>query len=117
MKVPLKKKIALAGSAVGYGLVAASPSFAQVTQLTSGLDWIKGTITGVGSARPQYAGWGGAQADSTPAAKFCRSRDSTLTMELGCWASLCFRSKMLRVTLCSVRRSAWTTQVPMSLDL
>jgi type IV secretion system protein VirB2 len=48
VKVPLKKKIALAGSAVGYGLVAASPSFAQVTQLTSGLDWIKGTITGVG---------------------------------------------------------------------
>lgn len=48
MKVSLKKKIALAGSSVGYGLVAASPSLAQVTQLTSGLDWIKGTITGVG---------------------------------------------------------------------
>ena len=48
MKVSIKKKISLAGTTLGYGLVVASPSFAQVTQLTSGLDWIKGTITGVG---------------------------------------------------------------------
>jgi type IV secretion system protein VirB2 len=43
-----RKKIALSGSAFGYGVVAASPSFAQVAQLTSGLDWIKTTITSVG---------------------------------------------------------------------
>lgn len=48
MKLTTKKKISAAGAAFGYGLVAAAPSFAQVTQLTSGLDWIKGTITGIG---------------------------------------------------------------------
>ncbi len=48
MKVSLSKKISFVGTLLGYGLVAATPSFAQVQQLTSGLDWIKTTITGVG---------------------------------------------------------------------
>lgn len=48
MKSSLKQKISVAGAAIGYGLVAASPSFAQVAALTSGLNWIKATITGVG---------------------------------------------------------------------
>ncbi|MGN6424265.1 MAG: TrbC/VirB2 family protein [Asticcacaulis sp.] len=48
MKVSTKKIVSGAGVALGYGLVAASPCFAQVSQLTSGLDWIKSTITGIG---------------------------------------------------------------------
>ena len=48
MNVSTKKKISAAGSAAGFALIAASPCFAQVAQLTSGLDWIKTTITGLG---------------------------------------------------------------------
>ena len=49
MQYTTKKWLSIAGATIGYGLVAASPSYAfQIAQLTSGLDWIKTTITGVG---------------------------------------------------------------------
>lgn len=48
MKILTTKQISVAGAALGYGLAAAGPSFAQITQLTSGLNWIKTTITGIG---------------------------------------------------------------------
>lgn len=36
------------GAATGLALVSAAPAYAQITQLTSGLDWIRTTISGVG---------------------------------------------------------------------
>lgn len=48
MKLSTKKRLSAAGVALGYGLTMALPASAQITQLTSGLDWIKTTITGVG---------------------------------------------------------------------
>lgn len=48
MKASLRTKLSTAGTVAGYGLIAATPSFAQVASLTSGLDWIKTTISGVG---------------------------------------------------------------------
>lgn len=48
MKPSKKKWLSATGTLAGYCLIAASPSYAQITQLTSGLDWIKTTITGVG---------------------------------------------------------------------
>ncbi len=48
MQLNTKKWLTLAGTLLGYGLVAASPSYAQIAQLTSSLDWLKTTITGVG---------------------------------------------------------------------
>ncbi len=43
-----KKWISRAGAMTGFSLVLASPAYAQINQLTSGLDWIKTTISGVG---------------------------------------------------------------------
>lgn len=43
-----KNRIARLGFIAGFGLVMATPAFAQVTQLTNGLNWIKSTITGIG---------------------------------------------------------------------
>jgi len=49
VQLKTKKWLTLAGTLTGFGLVAASPSYAfQIQQLTSGLDWIKTTITGIG---------------------------------------------------------------------
>jgi len=49
LQLSSKKWLSLAGATLGYGLVAAQPTYAfQISQLTSGLDWIKTTITGVG---------------------------------------------------------------------
>ena len=49
MNLSTKKWLSTAGTVIGFGLVAASPTYAmQISQLTSGLDWIKTTITGVG---------------------------------------------------------------------
>ena len=48
MKLSMNKTISAAGTAIGYSLIAAGPSFAQVAALTSGLNWIKATITGIG---------------------------------------------------------------------
>ncbi len=48
MQLQTKKWLSAAGTVTGFGLMAASPSYAQIQQLTSGLDWIKTTITGVG---------------------------------------------------------------------
>jgi type IV secretion system protein VirB2 len=48
MQAITKKRLALAGAIAGYA-IAASPTYAfQIQQLTSGLDWIKTTITGIG---------------------------------------------------------------------
>ena len=43
-----QNSIARLGYLTGFGLVLATPAFAQVAQLTSGLNWIKTTITGIG---------------------------------------------------------------------
>lgn len=49
MKRNLKTWLASAGTFAGYGLVAATPTYAaQISQLTSGLSWIQTTITGIG---------------------------------------------------------------------
>ncbi len=48
MKLTTKKWLSASGTGIGYGFVLALPASAQITQLTSGLDWIKGTITGIG---------------------------------------------------------------------
>jgi len=48
VKRTTKKWISACGTAVGFGLCSATPCFAQISQLTSGLEWIKTTITGVG---------------------------------------------------------------------
>ncbi|MGN6210555.1 TrbC/VirB2 family protein [Asticcacaulis sp.] len=43
-----EKRIARLGYLTGFCMALATPAFAQVTQLTNGLNWIKGTITGIG---------------------------------------------------------------------
>lgn len=43
-----QNRIARLGYVTGFSLVMATPAVAQVTQLTNGLNWIKGTITGIG---------------------------------------------------------------------
>ena len=43
-----KKWISRIGAMTGMALVSAAPAYAQITQLTSGLDWIRTTISGVG---------------------------------------------------------------------
>ena len=49
MKSLSNKQVASgAGTLIGYVLASSAPAFAQVSQLTSGLDWIKTTITGIG---------------------------------------------------------------------
>ena len=48
MNVTTKKWLSVGGTFVGYATVLAMPASAQITQLTSGLDWIKTTITGIG---------------------------------------------------------------------
>ncbi len=48
MILTTRQRLAIAGTVCAYGLTLAGPSFAQVAQLTSGLDWIKTTITGIG---------------------------------------------------------------------
>jgi len=49
VKLSTKKWLSLAGAMTGYGLLAASPTYAlQISQLTSGLSWIQTTISGIG---------------------------------------------------------------------
>lgn len=48
MTKSLQKWSAVAGSVLAYGIALAPPCLAQVAQLTSGLDWIRTTITGIG---------------------------------------------------------------------
>jgi type IV secretion system protein VirB2 len=48
MKSSTKKYLSVSGAVLGYGLAMALPASAQIQQLSSGLDWIKTTITGVG---------------------------------------------------------------------
>ncbi|MFP1133120.1 TrbC/VirB2 family protein [Asticcacaulis sp. W401b] len=43
-----RETIVRAGMMSGTGLVLASPAYAQIAQLSSGLSWIQATITGVG---------------------------------------------------------------------
>jgi|GEM_PF-727550 len=43
-----RNKIARLGSLAGFALVCATPAYAQMAQLTSGLNWIRTTLTGVG---------------------------------------------------------------------
>ena len=43
-----KTWIARAGTLTGMALVMATPAYAQIAQLSSGLNWIQATITGVG---------------------------------------------------------------------
>ena len=45
-----QKRVARLGYLTGLFLTLSTPAFAQVTQLTNGLNWIKGTITGIGVA-------------------------------------------------------------------
>jgi type IV secretion system protein VirB2 len=47
MNPKTKKWISCAGTLTGLSLVLASPAYAQISQLTSGLDWIKTTLSGV----------------------------------------------------------------------
>jgi type IV secretion system protein VirB2 len=48
MTPEFQTRIARCGAVTGFGLTVAAPAFAQVTQLTSGLNWIKTTISGIG---------------------------------------------------------------------
>lgn len=48
MKLTLKDWAARVGYVAGAGIVSASPAFAQISQLTSTMDWVKTTLTGVG---------------------------------------------------------------------
>lgn len=48
MKPTTKNWIARAGALTGLGTVLATPSYAQITQLTNGLTWIQNTLTGIG---------------------------------------------------------------------
>lgn len=48
MKLTLKDWVARVGYVAGYSVVMATPAFAQVQQLTSTMDWVKTTLTGVG---------------------------------------------------------------------
>jgi len=48
VKCRIKKWVSASGTILGFGLCSAAPCFAQISQLTSGLEWIKATITGVG---------------------------------------------------------------------
>jgi len=50
MKSKSKTWLASAGTIAGYGLAAATPTYAaQISQLTSGLSWIQTTLTGIGA--------------------------------------------------------------------
>ena len=49
MNSKIKSWISNAGTLVGLGLATATPTYAaQISQLTSSLDWIKTTFTGIG---------------------------------------------------------------------
>ena len=49
MKLTTKKWLSSAGALTGFGLVIASPTYAmQISALTSGLNWIQTTISGIG---------------------------------------------------------------------
>jgi len=49
MNQDFEKRVARLGWLTGFGIALATPAFAQVSQLTNGLNWIKVTIQGVGA--------------------------------------------------------------------
>jgi type IV secretion system protein VirB2 len=50
MKSSTRSSISALGTTIGFGLALATPTYAmQISQLTTGLDWIKTTISGVGA--------------------------------------------------------------------